>query len=89
MWTCIDRIDPLRYVFEKALLDTGIRRNVAVVVSSDGRIERAAPDASPDDGEFVRGLALRGMPNLHSHAFQRAMAGMMEAASAERDSFWT
>ena len=30
-----------------------------------------------------------GMPNLHSHAFQRAMAGLAEIAGKDRDSFWT
>ena len=29
------------------------------------------------------------MPNLHSHAFQRAMAGMTERRGAGDDSFWT
>ena len=28
------------------------------------------------------------MPNLHSHAFQRAMAGLTERAGPEGDSFW-
>lgn len=30
-----------------------------------------------------------GLPNLHSHAFQRAMAGLTERRGAEADSFWT
>ena len=30
-----------------------------------------------------------GLPNLHSHAFQRAMAGLTEQRGAETDSFWT
>jgi formimidoylglutamate deiminase len=30
-----------------------------------------------------------GMPNLHSHAFQRAMAGLAERQSNPDDSFWT
>lgn len=29
------------------------------------------------------------MPNLHSHAFQRAMAGRAERRSIARDIFWT
>ncbi|WP_216637144.1 amidohydrolase family protein [Legionella micdadei] len=29
------------------------------------------------------------MLNLHSHAFQRAMAGLAERATAEKESFWT
>jgi formimidoylglutamate deiminase len=33
--------------------------------------------------------ALPGMPNIHSHAFQRAMAGLAERAGPGEDSFWT
>ncbi|MEI9905420.1 MAG: formimidoylglutamate deiminase [Asticcacaulis sp.] len=33
--------------------------------------------------------AIPGMPNLHSHAFQRAMAGLTEQKTADKDSFWT
>jgi len=34
-------------------------------------------------------LKIAGMPNLHSHAFQRAMAGLTERQSNPSDSFWT
>jgi formimidoylglutamate deiminase len=34
-------------------------------------------------------FALPGMPNLHSHAFQRAMAGLAERRGPGDDSFWT
>ena len=34
-------------------------------------------------------FALRGVPNLHSHAFQRAMAGLAERQTDPGDSFWT
>jgi formimidoylglutamate deiminase len=34
-------------------------------------------------------LTLPGIPNLHSHAFQRAMAGLTERQSNPTDSFWT
>ncbi|MEW5853723.1 MAG: formimidoylglutamate deiminase [Myxococcota bacterium] len=38
----------------------------------------------------VRGFVIPGMPNLHSHAFQRAMAGLAESSVAGKgnDSFW-
>ena len=38
---------------------------------------------SPED------YILPGMPNLHSHAFQRAMAGQAESATINRDDFWS
>jgi formimidoylglutamate deiminase len=34
-------------------------------------------------------LKIPGMPNLHSHAFQRAMAGLTERQTNPNDSFWT
>ncbi len=34
-------------------------------------------------------LVLPGIPNIHSHSFQRAMAGMAERGSERADSFWT
>jgi formimidoylglutamate deiminase len=39
--------------------------------------------------EALDGWVLPGMPNLHSHAFQRAMAGLAERRGPGSDSFWT
>ncbi|NMJ40710.1 formimidoylglutamate deiminase [Roseomonas sp. JC162] len=71
-------------VFAEALLPEGWRRDVHVEVDADGRIATVTPDAAP--GRLV---ALPGMPDLHSHAFQRGMAGLTEHAGASDDSFWT
>ena len=35
------------------------------------------------------GIAIPGLPNLHSHSFQRAMAGFAEVRGPASDSFWT
>lgn len=45
----------------------------------------AAAGEATSLGEWV----LPGMPNLHSHAFQRAMAGLAERRGPRSDSFWT
>src|SRR5690606_34524134 len=42
-----------------------------------------------EGGETLQGFVVPGMANLHSHAFQRAMAGFTEARTREGDSFWT
>lgn len=42
-----------------------------------------------EEAERVRGHAIPGLPNLHSHAFQRAMAGLTERAGGGEDSFWS
>jgi formimidoylglutamate deiminase len=71
---------------ERALLPTGWARDVAVEVA-DGRIVAVMPDAPPG-GERVA-LLLPAPANVHSHAFQRAMAGLTERRGPGRDSFWT
>jgi len=43
------------------------------------------PTTAGPDGHW----RLPGLPNLHSHAFQRAMAGLAERQSDPQDSFWT
>ena len=40
-------------------------------------------------GESLGAWVLPGMPNLHSHAFQRAMAGLAERKGPAEDSFWS
>ena len=69
-----------------ALLPDGWAQDVRVEVAA-GRIARVTPGAAPL-GQTVDCL-LPAMVNLHSHAFQRAMAGMTEYRSAGQDSFWT
>ncbi len=76
----------MRLRLERALLPDGIQREVAVELGADGRFSRVG---KADGSERpLRGLALPGMPNLHSHAFQRAMAGSAEVASGAEHSFW-
>lgn len=43
----------------------------------------------PSAGDTVHDLVVPGMPNLHSHAFQRAMAGLTEVRGPADDSFWS
>jgi formimidoylglutamate deiminase len=70
-------------IFRHALLPGGWARDVRLTVS-DGRI--ASVETGISGGKDI---ALPGMPNLHSHAFQRAMAGYTEKRGTTQDSFWT
>ena len=45
--------------------------------------------ARAQGAEYLGCYVLPGMPNLHSHAFQRAMAGLAERQTNPSDSFWT
>lgn len=40
-------------------------------------------------GDSTHAIGLPGMPNLHSHAFQRGMAGLAEVRGPQHDSFWS
>ena len=74
--------------FGQALLPTGWARDVRVRIA-DGRI--AAVDAGAADAGSAEwhALAVPGLCNGHSHAFQRALAGLTELRGASADSFWT
>lgn len=74
----------------EALLPDGWARDVLIGTDGTGAITAVTPGAAPGAARRLRGAVLPGMPNLHSHAFQRAMAGATERRSPEgRDSFWT
>ena len=72
----------------QALTAEGWRHGVRVEIGADGRIA-AVESGRPADGRRV-GVLLPAPANLHSHAFQRAMAGLTERRGPDpRDSFWT
>lgn len=73
--------------FRQAMLPTGWAANVQVSMAG-GWITGVQPDARPFTNDAYD-AALPGMPNLHSHAFQRGMAGLAETSRSDGDSFWT
>ncbi len=74
--------------FEQALLPDGWERNVCLGVE-DGAICSVEVNARGEGAERHAGIAVPGLPNLHCHAFQRAMAGLAERRGPANDSFWT
>ena len=72
-----------------ALLPDGWAKDVRIEVDSSGNIAAATPDSAPGGGDTLAGPVLPGMANLHSHAFQRAMAGLTEVRGAQDDDFWS
>jgi formimidoylglutamate deiminase len=73
----------------RALVGEEWRRDVLITVA--GRtITAVTPDSAPTAGsQRCGGVAVAGVANVHSHAFQRAMAGLVERRGPEDDSFWT
>lgn len=78
-----------RYHAPHALLADGWRQQVCFELDEQGFIAAVAPDCEADDAERLAGPVVPGMPNLHSHAFQRAMAGLTEKGGPAGDSFWS
>jgi formiminoglutamate deiminase len=75
--------------FDNCLLPEGWARNVMIEADPDGWIVAVNPDSAPDGVDDRAAIALPGIPNCHSHAFQRAMAGLTERRGQVEDSFWT
>ena len=78
-----------RLRFDHALLPQGVVADAVIEVDDAGWIVAAGPAQPGDPAPRNAGFALPGLPNVHSHAHQRAMAGRAEVAGEGRDSFWT
>lgn len=80
-----------------ALLPDGWARDVRLTVDDHGDITEVAGgsattdrrDSGPVTEARLPGVVVPGIPNLHSHAFQRALAGRTERESQAGDSFWS
>ena len=73
---------------EQALTSNGWETGVRIQVDESGQILNVATQQSAE-GERI-GILIPAMANLHSHAFQRAMAGMTETRGGDaEDSFWS
>ena len=72
----------------RALLPQGWCQEVRFGVEA-GQIASIQIGVLPEPDDERHGTALAGMPNLHSHAFQRGMAGLAEVRGPSADSFWS
>ncbi len=74
--------------FETALLADGWAERIRMT-AEEGVVLALTPGVAPEPGDERHDVALPGIANLHSHAFQRGMAGMAERRGPAADSFWT
>lgn len=74
---------------EEALLPGGWEKRVRLEISPDGAVASLASDQAPHPSDERHALIVPGMPNLHSHAFQYAMAGLAERRGPATDNFWS
>ena len=73
-----------------ALLPTGWARDVLLSWNEQGFLTDVKTQCVCPAGTLqAAGPLLPGMPNLHSHAFQRAFGGLTEYRGAAQDSFWS
>ncbi|MDA9533976.1 formimidoylglutamate deiminase [Bradyrhizobium sp. CCBAU 25338] len=77
-----------RLHFASALLPSGWANDVQVVITA-GAIAEVTPNVAPVAGDERHAIALPGLASLHSHAFQRGMAGLAELRGDSTDTFWT
>jgi len=76
---------PTRYAADHLWTPQGWASNAVLAIDDVGMLA----DVATGEGERLGRWVLPGMPNLHSHAFQRAMAGLAERKGKSDDSFWT
>jgi formimidoylglutamate deiminase len=75
----------------QALTTAGWQSNVRIDIDENGRIAAIQADSvAPSDASSKTDILLPAIANLHSHAFQRSMAGLTERRGPDpRDTFWT
>ncbi|MCC9624491.1 formimidoylglutamate deiminase [Thalassospira sp. MA62] len=76
---------------KQALTTAGWQRNVRIEIDKTGRIAAVCADSAPASDDATKiDILLPAIANLHSHAFQRSMAGLTEKRGPDpRDTFWT
>ena len=81
---------PERLHAADALLPTGWARAVLLEWGDRGDLVAVTPDVPiPEGVALAAGPVVPGLANLHSHAFQRAFAGLAECRGSSDDSFWS
>jgi formiminoglutamate deiminase len=73
---------------KNALLADGWAQDVRISTSA-GAIAAVAAGQRAQPGDEIHDVVVPGMPNVHSHAFQRGMAGLAEVRGTAPDSFWS
>jgi formimidoylglutamate deiminase len=81
----------IRYFAPAAWVEGAWAQDVVLTVGADGRWSEVVGDAplvSQEGAQRLAGPVLPGLVNAHSHAFQRAIAGLTERCAGDEDDFW-
>lgn len=79
----------IKHFFSNILSGDVWRQDLLMKVDPSGKIISLAEGVAADADYSHTGYAVPGMANVHSHAFQRAMAGLAETGGNQADSFWS
>ncbi len=79
----------IKHFFSHLLTHDGWRQDVLLEMDETGTIISLTAGAASEATVSHEGYAVPGMANVHSHAFQRAMAGLAETSRNAADSFWS
>lgn len=85
-------IEPGRFFAAQAWVAGAWAHDVLLEVDATGHwsaIQTHVPLSARQDARVLAGPVLPGLVNAHSHAFQRAMAGLAEQRGAQGDDFWS
>ena len=74
--------------FERAWLRNDWKKDVRLRIA-DGRIAKVEVGVEAAKGDDRHRIGLPGLCNVHSHGFQRGMAGLSERRSRPDDNFWS
>jgi formimidoylglutamate deiminase len=76
---------------ERAWLPEGWREGVLLRTDARGHWAEVRPGViqAPEGATVLPGPVLPGLVNAHSHAFQRAFAGLAERRDSDADDFWS
>lgn len=79
---------PRRFHCRKVLLDGGWSKDRLLETDEQGMLVGISDAGGQTADQVIEGPVIPGMPNVHSHAFQRLMAGLTGARSQNADDFW-
>lgn len=79
----------VRNIYAAQVLTADGWRNSVRVQLQSGRVVSLQSGVQPEPGDEHHGAIVPALGNLHSHAFQRGMAGLAEIAGDAADSFWS
>lgn len=78
-----------KHYFSEGLVGDDWMFDICIDVAPDGLITKLESGVKPPRGIGQHGVVLPAMPNLHSHAFQRAFAGLAEYREQGASDFWS